>query len=383
MFCYQCEQTSRGTGCTDFSVCGKDEQTALLQDLLVHAAKSIAQFNHRARQLGAADLAIDRFILKALFATVTNVNFDAAAIERLIRQAAQVRDQARALYEAAASKAGQAMVMPRGPAVWTPPPTTAGLVDQATFVSVLSRRDQYGADVSGLQELLIYGMKGAAAYAEHALMLGHENDSAYAFFTKALAYLADETPIIGELLNLNLECGAINLEIMALLDHAHTSAYGHPTPTPVRVEPRRGKAILVSGHDLRDLEELLKQTDGTGINVYTHGEMLPAHGYPGLKKFPHLAGNYGGAWQDQKDEFAKFPGSILMTTNCLQKPGDSYKARIFTAGLVGWPDVPHIANRDFAPVIQAAIAAPGFAEDGPDKTILVGFGRQADRKSVV
>jgi len=377
MFCFQCEQTSKGTGCTDFAVCGKDEQSASLQDLLVHAAKGIAQYNHRARQLGARDHAIDRFILEALFVTVTNVNFDADAIERKLRKAAQVRDQARALYEAAARRAGQPVETLRGPATWTPAPTQAGLVGQGDLVSVLSRRDQFGPDVSGLQELLLYGIKGAAAYADHAMILGRESEEVYAFFSEALCRLAEEKPTVDGLFALNMKCGEINLQVMELLDGAHTSTYGHPTPTPVRIEPVKGKAILVSGHDLKDLEELLKQTEGTGINIYTHGEMLPAHGYPALKKYKHLVGNYGGAWQDQKDEFARFPGAILMTTNCIQEPQQSYKDRIFTTGMVGWPGVRHITDRNFRPVIEAALAAPGFTEDGPDRTILTGFGHNA------
>jgi hydroxylamine reductase len=377
MFCYQCEQTSKGTGCTDFAVCGKDEQTATLQDLLVHATKGVAQYHHRARQLGARDAAIDRFILEALFVTVTNVNFDPEAIAKIIHQAAAMRDQARTLYEAAARKAGRSLESPTGSATWTPAPTLAGLVSQGELVSLLSRRDQFGPDAAGLQELLLYGIKGAAAYADHAMLLGRESDEVYAYFSEALCFLADEKPTVEALLGLNLKCGEINLRVMEMLDGAHTSTYGHPVPTPVRIEPLRGKAILVSGHDLKDLEDLLEQTAGKGINVYTHGEMLPAHGYPGLKKHPHLAGNYGGAWQDQKDEFARFPGAILMTTNCLQEPQPGYRDRIFTCGLVGWPGIPHIANHDFSPVIQAALSAPGFAEDGPSTTIMTGFGHHA------
>jgi hydroxylamine reductase len=377
MFCYQCEQTSKGTGCVDFAVCGKDESTAILQDLLVHAAKAVAQYNHRARRLGAKDTAIDRFIIEALFVTVTNVNFDANAIEKVIRRAAEVRDQARNLYEAAAKKAGQAIEELKGPATWTPAANQAGLITQGQLVNSLSRRDQYGPDAAGLQELLLYGVKGTAAYADHALILKKESDNVYAFMSEALSHLAEERPTVEALFGLNMKCGEINLEVMELLDGAHTSTYGHPVPTPVRVEPLKGKAILVSGHDLKDLEELLKQTAGRGINIYTHGEMLPAHGYPGLKKYPHLAGNYGGAWQDQKDEFDRFPGAILMTTNCIQEPKVTYKGRIFTSGLVGWPGVRHISNQDYTPVIEAALAAPGFAEDGPNKTILTGFGHNA------
>jgi hydroxylamine reductase len=377
MFCFQCEQTSKGTGCTDFATCGKDEKTAILQDLLVHAAKGVAQYAHRARQLGATDAAIDRFILKALFLTVTNVNFDDADIEHAIREAAGVRDSARALYEAAAAKAGQTPDNVRGPATWEPAPTRDGLAAQGDLVSVLSRRDQFGPDAAGLQELLTYGIKGAAAYAEHAVILKHEADEVYAYFAEALCYLAEEKPTVDGLFALNMKCGEINLRVMEILDAAHTSTFGHPVPTPVRIEPLKGKAILISGHDLKDLEELLIQTEGKGINIYTHGEMLPAHGYPRLKQYPHLAGNYGGAWQDQKVEFTQFPGAILMTTNCIQEPQPSYKNRIFTSGHVGWPGVAHISDGDFSPVIQSALDAPGFTEDGPDKTILTGFGHNA------
>jgi hydroxylamine reductase len=336
MFCFQCEQTSKGTGCSDFAVCGKTESTAILQDLLVHAAKGIAQFSHRARLMGATDAELDRFLLEALFVTVTNVNFDDVAIEKTIRRGILLREQASTLYQKAARKAGKTVEEIHGPATWLPARTTEALVAQGEAVSSLTRRDRYGADIAGLLELLLYGLKGMAAYAEHALVLGHENLSVYAFIAEALFYLAEEIPSVEKLLALNLKCGEVNLLVMELLDTANTGAYGHPVPTPVRVEPLQGNAILVSGHDLKDLEKLLIQTEGKGINIYTHGEMLPAHGYPELKKFKHLAGNYGGAWQDQKDEFASFPGAILMTTNCIQEPQENYENRIFTSGLAAW-----------------------------------------------
>ena len=377
MFCFQCEQTSKGTGCNEFAVCGKTESTAILQDLLVHAAKGIAQFNHRSRLLGETDPELDRFLLEALFVTVTNVNFDDAAIEKTIRRAIVLRERAKAHYQDAALGAGKAVEEIRGPATWSAAATTESLVAQGEAVSSLGRRERFGVDIAGLQELFLYGLKGMAAYAEHALVLGKEDDLVYGFIAEGLHYLAEETPSVEKLFALCLKCGEVNLRVMELLDAANTGAYGHPVPTPVRVEPLKGKAILVSGHDLKDLETLLIQTEGQGINIYTHGEMLPAHGYPGLKKFKHLAGNYGGAWQDQKNEFAAFPGAILMTTNCIQEPQEKYEQRIFTSGFVGWPGVEHIANGDFSPVIAAALAAPGFAEDGPDKTILVGFGHQA------
>ena len=377
MFCYQCEQTSKGLGCQDFAVCGKDESTAVLQDLLVYVAKGISQYAHRARQLGAHNHALDVYVIEALFTTVTNVNFDPLRIQEMLLRGARQRDQAKHLYEQACQQAGQAVEQIEGPCQWVPAPDLAGLVRQAQTLTLVSRRQQLGDDLTGLQELLLYGVKGAAAYAEHALILGQEAEVVYAFFEEALDYLTKPNPTVDELLPLVLRCGEVNLKTMELLDAAHTSTYGHPVPTPVRVEPIKGKCILVSGHDLKDLEELLKQTEGKGINIYTHGEMLPAHGYPGLKKYPHLVGNYGGAWQDQAIEFAAFPGAILMTTNCIQKPLENYRQRIFTSGLVAWPNVSHIGNSDFAAVIEAALAAAGFEEDGPDKTILTGFGRNA------
>jgi hydroxylamine reductase len=377
MFCFQCEQTSKGEGCRDFSVCGKDEETARLQDLLLHATKAVAQYADRARDLGARDSQVDRFILRGLFLTVTNVNFDPVAIERAIRDAAMLRDKSREMYERAAQQAGRTPEAVRGPASWAVPPARNQLAGAAGAVSILARREEFGADISGLQELLTYGIKGIAAYAEHAQILGQEAEPVYDFLCESLRYLAEATPSVDELLSLCLRCGEANMKVMEILDAAHTGAYGHPAPTHVRVEPVKGKAILVSGHDLKDLELLLQQTEGKGINIYTHGEMLPAHGYPELKKYKHLAGNYGGAWQDQKIEFAQFPGAILMTTNCIQEPMESYEGRIFTSGHVGWPGITHISNGDFSPVIAAALAAPGFAEDGPNKTILVGFGHNA------
>jgi hydroxylamine reductase len=377
MFCFQCEQTSKGTACISKGVCGKEESTAQLQDLLVHAAKGIAQFAARAAKLGANTREIDRFLVDALFLTVTNVSFDDEALGRALERAAVLRDGARDLYEAAALKAGLSPEIPNGPARWAPAADLDGLIRQGKLVPILFEKGQADADVSGLQQLLTFGIKGAAAYAEHASILERESDEIYAFFREALAALAEDNLSLDDLLGLCLRCGEINLKVMEILDAAHTGTFGHPVPTPVRVEPLAGKAILVSGHDLKDLEELLVQTQGLGINVYTHGEMLPAHGYPKLKAFPHLAGNYGGAWQDQKVEFAEFPGAILMTTNCIQEPQATYIERIFTAGHVGWPGVRHLTGYDFAPLIQAALAAPGFAEDGPNQTILTGFGRNA------
>lgn len=378
MFCYQCEQTAKGTGCTVQGVCGKDETTAALQDLLIHTAKGISMYAHRAGQLGARDREIDVFVIEALFVTVTNVDFDPQRLGRHLGQAAETLDKAKSIYEAACAKAGKTPETLPGPAAWQPAADLEGLVRQGQEVAIANRRTTLGEDVAGLQELITYGLKGAAAYVDHAQILGREDTEVYATFHEALDFLTRGDPTTDELLGWALKVGELNLKAMKLLDAANTGAYGHPEPTQVRVTPLKGKAIVVSGHDLKDLEELLKQTEGKGINVYTHGEMLPALAYPGLKEYGHLVGNYGGAWQDQAKEFDNFPGAILMTTNCIQKPKEGYRDRIFTTGLVAWPGVSHIGpGRDFTPVIEAALAAPGFGQDAPEKTITVGFGRNA------
>ena len=365
MFCYQCEQTGKGTGCTVKGVCGKEPEVAALQDLLVEAVKGIARYAHCARQQGAKDPAIDGFVLEALFATLTNVNFDAARFQTYAAQAAAIRDKAKALCTAACQKAGKACADLDSP------------VRQAEDASIQKRIEANGDTVTGLQELIVYGVKGAAAYAYHARILGKEDDAFYAFLYEILDFVAQNPTDVNALVGNALKSGELNLKAMEILDAANTETYGHPEPTQVRVTPVKGKAIVVSGPDHKDLEELLKQTEGEGINVYTHGEMLPCHAYPALKKFKHLVGNYGSAWQNQQREFDAFPGAIVMTTNCLMKPKESYKARVFTCGPVGFSGVARIQGHDFAPAIQAALAAPGFAADEPEKKITVGFGRNA------
>lgn len=378
MFCYQCEQTSNGRGCVEIGVCGKDPETAALQDLLVHAAKGISMYAHRAAELDARDPQVDRFVVHALFATVTNVDFDPERLKDHLADAARIRDRAKSLYETACQNAGKTPDTLRAPATWTPKSDIAGLVSQGQLVSIPSRQNDSSESIAGLQELILYGLKGTAAYAEHAAVLGKEESTVYATIHAGMDFLAQPQPAVDELLGWALKVGELNLRVMEMLYEANSGAYGVPQPTPVRVTPVQGKCILVSGHDLHDLAALLKQTEGKGINIYTHGEMLPCHAYPELKKYPHLVGNYGGAWQDQKREFAAFPGAILMTTNCIQKPKEDYKGRIFTTGLVAWPGVVHIGeDKDFTPVIEAALAAPGFPADEPEKTILVGFGHEA------
>jgi hydroxylamine reductase len=377
MFCYQCEQRAKGTGCTVAGVCGKDENTAVLQDLLIHVAKGISMYATKARKLGARDQEIDEFVIEALFTTVTNVNFDPPRLAELIQKGTHLRNKARKLYEEACMAQGKTPESMNGPAEWEGEGKLSSLIEEGKRVTEEWRSglETLGEDRAAVRDLILFGLKGAAAYVDHAQILGVRDEKVYGDFHEVLDFLTLSDPSMDELLTTALSTGELNIRAMALLDKANTDAYGDPTPTPVRITPISGKAIVISGHDLKDLEELLKQTEGKGINIYTHGEMLPAHGYPGLKKYKHLVGNYGSAWQNQKEEFEKFPGAILMTTNCIQKPKDVYKDRIFTTGLVAWPGVRHITDRDFTPVIEAALAAEGFAQDEPEKTILVGFGR--------
>ena len=376
MFCYQCEQTARGTGCTTAGVCGKDAATATLQDLLIHAAKGIAMWGHRAAALGAANGRVDRFVTEALFTTVTNVNFDADRLEGRIRDGAVVLARAREMYEGACKEQGVKPETPGGPAAFVPAADRAGLLAQGVEAGIAAMRAERGDDAAGLTNLITFGLKGTAAYADHALILGQSDPAVFAFFHEALDFLTRENTV-ADLTAMALRVGEVNLRAMELLDAGNTGTYGHPEPTRVWVTPRKGKAILISGHDLKDLGALLEQTAGKGIDVYTHGEMLPCHGYPGLKKHAHLAGNYGGAWQDQRREFDAFPGAVLMTTNCIQRPKETYQARIFTTGLVAWPGVTHVTRDDFGPVIAAALDAPGFTADVPEQSITVGFGRNA------
>ncbi len=367
MFCFQCEQAAQGTGCTKIGVCGKQPDVAALQDLLVYSLKGIAFYANEARKADKKDVDVDRFMIEGLFTTVTNVDFDAEAIAKILRKAGTILNKAKAL-------AGPLSGPVPAAAQWQPAASTAAMVADGKAHGVKS--DGIDPDIKSVQEILIYGIKGYAAYADHALILGRESDEIYAFTHKALAATLDNQLGLMDFVGLAMECGRINLVTMELLNKAHTDAYGHPVPTPVQLGTKAGKAILVSGHDLKMLEELLKQTEGTGVNIYTHGEMLPAHGYPGLKKYPHLVGNFGGAWQDQAKEFANFPGAIIFNTNCIQRPAESYKDRLFTWGLVQWPDVKHVEGWDFSPVIRKAQENAGFPE-APGKEILTGFGHNA------
>ncbi len=378
MFCYQCEQTAQQTGCTAHGVCGKDPETAALQDLLIYALKDICRYAHRARDLGCSDPSVDRFVPAALFATITNTNFAPSRLRDLVREGVQIKNKALTMYEQAAGKQGLPVErLDCAVPWWESIDSQDQMVRCGEAVTIQKRLDTLGEDITDLQELLTYGLKGAGAYAWHAAVLDKEDDEVYAFFHDALDFLSRDEASVEELLAKLMECGQANLQVMELLDRAHTETYGHPEPTTLRVTPVKGKCIAVSGHDLKDLEEILKQTAGIGINVYTHSEMLMCNSYPGLKKYPHLVGNYGGAWQDQRQDFEQFPGAILMTTNCIQQPKHSYADRLFTSGPTAWPGIPHIDNYDFSPVIKAALAAPGFDRDAPEKFIMTGFAHNA------
>jgi hydroxylamine reductase len=373
MFCYQCEQTSKGTGCTAVGVCGKQPDVAALQDLLIYTLKGVAYWADAARELGVKDGEIDRFMIDALFTTVTNVDFDADAVAGFVAEGVRLRDRAQELFEKANGRAYTGVV-PAAARYWKLPADRAGQVQLGELHGV--KDFNVDADVHSVREIITYGIKGYAAYADHARTLGKESDEIYAFTHKAMAALLDDRLDLTDYIGLAMETGRINYVTMELLNQAHVERYGHPVPTPVQLGTREGKAILVSGHDLRFLEEILKQTEGTGVNVYTHGEMLPAHGYPGLKKYAHLAGNFGGAWQDQHKEFAGFPGAIIFNTNCIQKPSESYKDRLFTWGLVRWPGVKHVDGWDFSAVVRKAKECDGFPEN-PGQEILTGFGHNA------
>lgn len=380
MFCFQCEQTASGTGCTVVGVCGKDPTTAAMQDLLLHALKGMAEWAHAAREIGAPENpAANEHTLKAMFSTLTNVNFDAERFCDFIAQTVEYREERKAAYEAAGGTAPSTL---SGAASWTPASGSFTDVDslaaEGRALGVEAANSTYGDDINGLRELVVYGLKGAAAYAAHAHEVGSVATDTINFAHKALAALAQGENTVDGLLGLALSTGEANLAALTALDSGHTQRYGHPVPTPVNHSPVEGKCILVSGHDMRDLEALLQQTEGKGINVYTHGEMLPAHGYPGLKeKYPHLVGNYGAAWQLQKFEFNKFPGPIVITTNCLVEPRKSYADRIYTCGVTGFPGTQHIGDRDFSKVIDQALSMEGFKATKAPKEILTGFGHNA------
>jgi hydroxylamine reductase len=372
MFCFQCEQAAKGEGCTKIGICGKQPEVAVLQDLLIHTVKGISKVAVAGQKVDVRSDKVNKFTCEAIFSTLTNVDFDADRFVALIQEAARIRDE----LKVKVVDAGGPAEYSSHAATFIPKESESDLLVQGEAVGIKSDSGM-NPDLLSLRELLIYGVKGLAAYTDHARILGKEDEGIYQFIHEAMAATLNPAMGVDDYVKMALKCGEINIKAMELLDAGNTGTYGHPVPTKVPLGVKAGKAILVSGHDLKDLEDILKQTQGKGINVYTHCEMLPAHGYPELKKYSHFYGHYGTAWQNQAKEFDKFPGAIVITTNCIQKPKDSYKENIFTTGLVGWPGVTHIADKDFTPAINRALELPGFPEDVDGKAVMVGFGRNA------
>lgn len=373
MFCYQCEQTAGGKGCVKFGVCEKSPEVANLQDVLIHQLKGIGFYGKKCLEKGEKiPSEYSKFIVDTMFSTLTNVNFDSDRFVEYIKKGNEIKKHLMQM-------AGNIPDAPKVADYLAPDSKEAMLEDSKHFGIMVD--DDLDMDIRSLREMLIYGFKGMAAYAHHSYVLGKFDEEVNNFFYKGLAATLDDSLTIDDLFGLNMELGENNFKCMEMLNHANTGAYGHPEPTEVSVSPKRGPFIIVSGHDLKDLEELLIQTEGKGINIYTHGEMLPAQGYPGLNKYKHLVGNYGGAWQDQQKEFDNIPGCILMTTNCLMKPRDSYRDRLFTTSIVGFENTPHIyeenGKKDFSPIINKALELGGFNEDAPEHKIMVGFGHKA------
>ncbi|HHW03436.1 MAG TPA: hydroxylamine reductase [Thermoanaerobacterales bacterium] len=353
MFCYQCQEASKGTGCTLRGVCGKRDDVAKLQDLLIYVVKGISIYTTKAREAGIKVEKADSFIIEALFSTITNVNFDKNYFVEKIKEALALRTQIREQLLKSGVKLEDNL---HDSAVWYAD-TLDEFEEKAEKVGVLATANE---DIRSLRELLTYGVKGMAAYAEHAYVLGYKDENIFAFMQKALAATTNDDLTADDLVALVMECGKFGVDVMALLDKANTSTYGNPEITKVNIGVRNNPGILISGHDLKDMEELLKQTEGTGVDVYTHGEMLPANYYPAFKKYSHFVGNYGNAWWQQDREFELFNGPILMTTNCLVPPKDSYKDRVYTTGVVGFEGVKHIPAgkdgkpKDFTPIIEHA-----------------------------
>lgn len=373
MFCYQCEQAAQGKACIKVGVCGKNEEVSALQDLLIYSLKGLSLVAEAGRRININDHDVNVFTTKALFSTLTNVDFDPERFGTLIRRSVELRD---GLKQKIAVAGGKTEFTDKS-ASFMPEQSLIALEKQGKKVKEHVPDKAIDPDIQSLQDIVLYGLKGVAAYADHAQILGKENDAVYAFMHEALSAMTRKELGLNDWIGLAMKCGEMNLKAMELLDAANTGSYGHPVPTRVSLGAKKGKAVLVSGHDLKDIEEILKQTEGKGISIYTHGEMLPAHGYPALKKYAHFAGHYGTAWQNQQKEFAQFPGAIVMTTNCIQKPLDTYQDNIFTSGLVGWPGVHHIQGQDFTPAIEKALSLPGFTEDIQGKEVTTGFARNA------
>ena len=375
MFCEQCEQTASGNGCHQWGACGKSPEVNAVQDLLIYCLRGLAPVALKARELGIPTHEVDVFTCEALFSTMTNVNFNKKRFTDYIREGITLRENLKAQIQQTASS----------PIEWSrisqfTPDFNDSLAAQGQTLALNFISQASHPDIFSLKLTVLYGVKGLASYTFHAQELGQEDEKVYAFIQEALADLDRHDLSLDDWVNLALNVGEANLRAMELLDAGHTSTYGHPIPTPVPLNVKKGKAILVSGHDIKQLEALLKQTANTGITVYTHGELLPAHGYPKLKQnYPHLYGHYGTAWQNQTKDFAKFPGAIVITTNCLMPPHEEYEDKLFTVGPVGYPGINYLPDEtpDFTPVIQKALELPGFIEEGEPRYVMVGFAHNA------
>ncbi len=378
MFCVQCEQTIRtpaGNGCAYAQgMCGKTAETSDLQDVLIYTLQGLSAWALAAREHGIVDSEIDAFVPKAFFATLTNVNFDSARIVAYVNQALSYRQQ---LAAKLAPLAVQADTLPAA-ARFEPGADLLAQLAQAPQTAVNRGKNEVNEDIMGLRLLCLYGLKGAAAYMEHARVLDQQDAGVAAEFHRIMSWLGTDPSDLDPLFKCAMDIGLLNFKIMEMLDLGETTAFGHPEPTQVRVTPVPGKCILVSGHDMVDLKLILEQTKGTGIKVYTHGEMLPALAYPFFKQYPHLVGNYGSAWQNQQKEFANFPGAVVMTSNCIIDPNvGNYSDRIFTRSIVGWPGVTHLEGEDFSAVIAKAQALEGFKHVELEHFITIGFARNA------
>lgn len=378
MYCVQCEQTMKtpvGNGCAYAQgMCGKTAETSDLQDLLVAVLEGLSAWALAARSVGIIDHDVDSFAPRAFFSTLTNVNFDSDRIVGYAKEAIYFRESLKS--RTLAKNAAIQVTNPRAE-IQLAGNDLDSLQKQAQLFALNADKAQIGDDLHGLRMLCLYGLKGAAAYMEHSHVLGQYDNEIYAEYHRYMAWLGTDPSDMNELLENAMGIGQMNFRIMAILDKGETQAYGNPTPVTVNVRPVAGKAILISGHDLKDLQMLLEQTEGKGINVYTHGEMLPAHGYPELKKYKHLVGNYGSGWQNQQIEFAKFPGPVLMTSNCIIDPNvGNYGDRIWTRSIVGWPGVKHITGDDFSEMIEQAQSLEGFPYNEIEHLITVGFGRE-------
>ncbi|MCF5851976.1 hydroxylamine reductase [Aeromonas veronii] len=378
MFCVQCEQTIRtpaGNGCAYAQgMCGKTAETSDLQDVLIYTLQGLSAWALAAREQGIIDREIDAFVPKAFFATLTNVNFDSNRIVAYVNQALAYRQQ---LADRLTAMAVQVNDLPQS-AYFEPGAELLEQLAHAAPAAPNRGKSEVNEDIMGLRLLCLYGLKGAAAYMEHARVLDQQSDEVAAEFHRIMSWLSTDPSEMGRLFSCAMEIGQLNFKIMEMLDLGETSAFGHPEPTQVRVTPIPGKCILVSGHDMMDLKLILEQTKGAGIHVYTHGEMLPALAYPFFKQYPHLVGNYGSAWQNQQKEFANFPGAVVMTSNCIIDPNvGNYSDRIFTRSIVGWPGVTHLEGDDFSAVIAKAQALEGFKHTELEHFITIGFARNA------